>query len=66
MLVFTTVFVLVFPETKSRETSGLEWTIYLDFPLNNHIAKTNKQTKTAQLQRRQTPRSDMQITAEIM
>ena len=38
----------MFPKTKSRETSGLE-----TFPLNNHIAKTNKESAvratTAQL-----------------
>ena len=43
----------MFPETKSRETSGLEcFVIYSDFPLNNHIAKINKdgaRVATAQL-----------------
>ena len=40
--------VLMFPDTKSRETSGPEcFVIYLDFPLNNHIAKTNKQIRRA-------------------
>ena len=36
----------MFPETKSRETSGLSgqyikcFALYLDFPLNDHMAKT--------------------------
>ena len=46
----------MFPETKSRETLELEgpegpyikcFVIYLDFPLNNHIAKTNKERRHA-------------------
>ena len=43
--------VLMFPETKSRETLGLEglyikcFVIYLDFPLNNHITITKKTTE---------------------
>ena len=49
----------MFPETKSRETSELEgpyikcFVVYLDFPLNSHIAKAKKQRRdraaTAQL-----------------
>ena len=49
----------MFPETKSWETSGLEgkqnqlfpsgsyikcFVMYLNFPLKNHMAKTNKRT----------------------
>ena len=47
----------MFPETKSRLTSGLEgnpegpyikcFVMYLDFLLYNHIAKTNKQRRRA-------------------
>ena len=43
--------VLMFPETKSRETSELEgpyikcFVVYLDFPLNSHIAKAKKQRR---------------------
>ena len=55
----------MFPREKSRETSGLEgkqnqlfpdgpyikcFVIYLDFHLNNHIAKTNKQRRRATAQ----------------
>ena len=41
----------MFPETKSRETSELEgpyikcFVVYLDFPLNSHIAKAKKQRR---------------------
>ena len=40
----------MFPETKSRKTSELEgpyikcFVVYLDFPLNSHIAKAKKQS----------------------
>ena len=48
----------MFPETKSREKSGLQFpegpyincfVIYLDFPLDNHIAKFGVRATTAQL-----------------